>query len=411
MKRAALLVVAAVSMALATHGSAAPRAFAGRIAFESTRTGDSDIWIMAANGKAQVNLTHTHEVQESTPALSPDGKRIAFVRSAGERSELWLMNADGSGQRRLGAGKGSDLNPVWSPAGDRIAFASLLGRNWDVYVTTLNGSRTQLTTDAASEVDVSWDPNGKQLVVDRIERGTSDLWLLTVESPKLARLTSTPSVAELNPAWSPKGNEVAYDASVHGVYDLYALNVETKKVRPITRDAADDGDPSWAPDGSAIAYRRGGGADYEIAVVSASAGGRPQIVSRDAIGLDIAPSWSVATGAFANLRTPAQRTKTEIVWVFACDAAWPGTPNPDSYVGNLNINHMCGDGAGDNIHASDGGDWLSGGTGTDLLYGENHGDKLKARDSTKDYVRGGSGIDYALLDAADSVTYVEYPSY
>jgi TolB protein len=77
-----------------------------RIVFQSTRTGDSEIWIMAADGGQQRNLTNAPASEDSTPALSPDGTQVAFVRSRGSRAQLWIMNADGSGKRRLGAGKG-----------------------------------------------------------------------------------------------------------------------------------------------------------------------------------------------------------------------------------------------------------------------------------------------------------------
>lgn len=410
-KLSPLLLSAAVVLAAAAPVGVGATAADGAIAFESTRTGDSDIWITTPDGAQQTNLTRTPGVQESSPALSPDGRRVAFVRSSGDRYRLWIMNSDGSGQRLLGASKGSDLNPVWAPTGDRIAFVTLLGRNWDVYVTTLNGARTRLTTDSAAEVDVSWDPNGDRVVVDRIEKGTSDLWFVSVPDGKLERLTSTPRLAELNPAWSPKGGEVAYDATVGGVYDLFAVDVAGGKVRRLTRDAADDGDPVWAPDASALAYRRGVGPDYEIAIVDASGTGKPRNLSRDPAGIDVAPTWSAAARQGA-VRVPAGSERVAVInWVFACDAAWPGTVNVDNYTGNANVNRMCGDGAGDTIRGMDEGDWLSGGSSTDYLYGQNGGDKLKARDSTKDYVRGSYGVDYALLDGNDDVTGVENPAY
>jgi Tol biopolymer transport system component len=405
--------VAAVLVGAALVSSASPAGrtstLTGLIAFESTRTGNSDIWIAKPDGTGLTNLTKTPRLQESTPALSPDGRRIAFVRSSGERYRLWVMNVDGSGQRTLGASKGSDLNPVWSPSGDRVAFATLVGRNWDVWVTTDSGLRTQLTTDAAAEVDISWEPSGRRLVVDRITKGTSDLWRVSVPDGKLDQLTRTPRVAELNPAWSPKGDRIAYDAAVGGAYDLFTLELESGRVVRITRDAADDGDPVWAPDASTLAYRRGVGPDYEIATVDASGTGKPRNVSPSARGIDIAPSWSIDARAIA--RAPsASSGATLITWTFACDVAWPGTPEVDNYWGNLNVNYMCGAGKGDTIHGSDGGDWLSGGGGNDHLYGQKGIDKLKARDLLKDYAYGGDQTDYALLDASD-VTDVEYPSY
>ena len=417
-RRSLLLLTGAalVGLAIALPASSRP-AQNERIVFESNQTGNSDIWIANADGTGQQNLTRDSTVDDISPAASPNGKLIVFARVRGERSELWLMNADGSGGRRLGVPKGSETHPAWSPTSDRIAFVRLLGGRWDVVVTDLNGRRRLLTSDAAPQYDVSWSPKGDSIVFDQLEKGTSDLWTVPSTGGRPTRITNTPEVAELNPAWSPIKNEIAYDAAnSKGIYDLYVLDLGTNKIRRVTRDAADDGDPAWSSTGTMLAYRHEVGGDYEIWKVDATGRGKPSNVSNDPNGLELSPSWLTGTAA---IRTTAavQRAVTDPAWTFLCDAAYPGTPYPDVYTGDTQVNHMCGKAAGDHLGGCASpykqADFLSGGSGGDYLYGwhwkvgkcegYDRGDWLKARYSAtdKDYVYGGQGYDRVLADAID----------
>lgn len=89
----------------------------GRPALESQlrdRAGNSDIYVMNADGSGVRNLTRS-AADEHTVTWSPDGRKIAFVRSldGGNSSDIYVMNADDSGQRRLTRNAGW---LVWSPA-------------------------------------------------------------------------------------------------------------------------------------------------------------------------------------------------------------------------------------------------------------------------------------------------------
>jgi Tol biopolymer transport system component len=360
-----------------------------------------------------------------SPALSPNGALIVFARARGDRSELWLMNTDGSGKRRLGTPKGSETHPVWSPKSDTIAFVRLLGDQWDVVVTDLKGNRRQLTNDAAAQVDVSWSPDGGTIVFDQIEDGTSDLWTVPAGGGTPTQLTKTPGTAELNPAWSPLSDEIAYDAAdAKGIYDLYILDRKTGETRRITHDAADDGDPAWSPTGKLLAYRHEVGSDYEVAKVDTTGRGKPINVSKDPAGLDLAPSWQVTTAA-ARETSAVRRSATSPEFTFACDLAYPGTINADTYTGTANTNHMCGAAKNDTISACGSplnqADYLSGGSNNDHLYGWaaaagpcttiDRVDWLKARDTVQDWVYGNGGYDHALLDTVDITSSIEGPEY
>ena len=113
-----------VAAALASGGAAqgAYPGSNGKIAFESTRDGNLEIYAMNADGSGQTNLTRD-PAEESDPVWSPDGTRIAFVKALEGHRNIWVMNADGSGQTNLTPGAvttgqaNEGTNPTWSPTG------------------------------------------------------------------------------------------------------------------------------------------------------------------------------------------------------------------------------------------------------------------------------------------------------
>ncbi|MGH3084147.1 MAG: TolB family protein, partial [Gaiellaceae bacterium] len=76
-----------------------------------------EIFVVGVDGRGRQNLTRT-AATESELALSPDGRRIAYVHSERQQFQVWVMNDDGSRQRRLTSGGDWEFGPQWSPDGD-----------------------------------------------------------------------------------------------------------------------------------------------------------------------------------------------------------------------------------------------------------------------------------------------------
>src|SRR2546423_11257377 len=76
------------------------RAGNGKIAFDSNRTGNDEIFVMNPDGSNQVNLSN-NPANDNNPSWSPDGTKIAFVSNRDGNDEIYVMNADGSNQTRL----------------------------------------------------------------------------------------------------------------------------------------------------------------------------------------------------------------------------------------------------------------------------------------------------------------------
>jgi len=88
-----------------------------KIAFTSTRTGISAIYVMNQDGSSQTHLASGGTVRNYYPAWSPDHKKIAYSSGATGHAEIYVVNADGSNQVRLTDNTWDDTHPSWSPDG------------------------------------------------------------------------------------------------------------------------------------------------------------------------------------------------------------------------------------------------------------------------------------------------------
>jgi TolB protein len=86
-----------------------------KLAFESDRDGDDEIFTMQSDGSHQRRLTQNDGVNDVEPALSPNGKRIAFGRATPPGNEhIWVMDADGSHRHRVTSDPRSEEYPDWA---------------------------------------------------------------------------------------------------------------------------------------------------------------------------------------------------------------------------------------------------------------------------------------------------------
>jgi Tol biopolymer transport system component len=131
-----------------------------RIAFESRRTGISQVWVMNADGTDQVELTFDARVKNQLPDWSPDGTQIAF--SANDivtgKPNIWVMNADGTNATQLTTDTGGAIGPAWSPDGRQIAFLSLTDRF--VYVMNADGTGRNVVDPVGVQFVPAWQPLG-----------------------------------------------------------------------------------------------------------------------------------------------------------------------------------------------------------------------------------------------------------
>jgi Tol biopolymer transport system component len=128
-------------------------------------SGDSDIYradlhTLSDEDPALFIASTRHETR---PSYSSDGTRIAFESDRTGNEEIWTANADGSETTQLTEfGKGWAGSPAWSPDGRRIALDCSAAGKWDVYVIPSQGGKpVRFTHSSASSIRPSWSHNGQ----------------------------------------------------------------------------------------------------------------------------------------------------------------------------------------------------------------------------------------------------------
>ena len=148
-------------------------------------TDQGDIYVMNDDGTGVLNLTRSPH-DESAPAFSPDGRRIAFLRQAGGDQQLCVMAADGSDVRELTSIPGDKRRPVWSPDGRRIALAGFQ----DVYlIDPDDASAVNLTQRAGTYGPPTWSPDGTALAFANDRAGSGDVYRIDIDAGTVTRLT------------------------------------------------------------------------------------------------------------------------------------------------------------------------------------------------------------------------------
>jgi len=118
----------------------------------------------------------------NSPQISPDGKRIVYVREGADvmtdrrYSSLWMVTADGSDHRPLTSGKYGDTSPQWSPDGTQVIFVSDRDGTpqiWRLWLDT--GHIAKITNLPSAPANVTWSPDRKWLAFTMLvpERGAS----------------------------------------------------------------------------------------------------------------------------------------------------------------------------------------------------------------------------------------------
>ena len=216
--------------------------------------------------------------------------RIAFVSDATGCKELYVADYDGRNVRRLTSFGGIVLSPAFSPRGDRIAFVKFeRDRPVLAVLDVVRGKSTVLVRSNGVVAAPTWSPDGKKIALSISDSGNSDVYLLDVSSGRLRRLTYSRWI-ETSPSFSPNGRSIAFVSDRTGRPEVYVMSVDGTGIRRITFDGTYNESPAWSPDGGLIAYVSYRGDRFELWVATPDGQGARPIVS--GVSAPEGPAWS-----------------------------------------------------------------------------------------------------------------------
>ena len=217
---------------------------------------ESHLWSRPSGGGPARQLTQGR-VRDGSPAISPDGRHLAFVRGlvgvTGSVSQAWILPLDGGEPWRLTTLRHGVASVHWSPDGRRLALVAQAGDPRFVI-----GEERKDRTPVARRItrlDFRDDESG------HVERRVH-LWVVPFRRGARPRQLTSGDFDVQHPAWSPDGSRIAFaadrstDATIAPRLQIWqvAATGARPRVRELVSLAGDADRPAFSPDGRRIAF-------------------------------------------------------------------------------------------------------------------------------------------------------------
>ena len=234
----------------------------------------------AAGAAKGVTLTKIYSGKTYATALSPDGKRLALVRSELSSRDIWTRDVATGKEVRLTTLVSVSGDAAWSPDGRWIAFAD---RDREIKVVSVDGGpvRTLFTPDSkdpntAGIAATGWTSDSRKVTFHIPSRGlfavpaAGGTWerILAFENPDEAKRYQAMTL-------SPDGRWIAYASTQNGNADLYVMPVTGQGPVRVTATPASEQKPRWSPDGHWLAFTSSGAENPQIWAIKISPNGGP----------------------------------------------------------------------------------------------------------------------------------------
>jgi Tol biopolymer transport system component len=279
--------------------------------------------------------------KDIAPLLSRDGTKLVFVRNLEAKSALFVANVDGSGVRQLAEGffGPSDLDPSpvdWSPSSTEVAAVADVfpGSLRNIQILATDGSASRTLDLGLNVTDVSWRPNGRELVFKGERNGTRGLYIVNADGSEL-RAIAPPNDLPFgwgSPTLSPDGTLITFHGTGATSEDgIHLLGIDSGVDRLLTFDGSADsglGGPQFSPDGTHLVLERFANDRWQLVVVPAAGGGKPVPIGPFQPGGAAAPVLTFSPDGSQVLATYPTDGKT---WLLATsggsdrEVSWAGT--------------------------------------------------------------------------------------
>ena len=279
--------------------------------------GDSGIYVFPRGGGEPRAITLTKPTSEvSSPALSPDGRRLAYASCESGihgpfgcdvnllevdsdlgpiglsrrltlqamlsvsgltwtrdgasvifdgddvnpfKPHLWRVPIDGShGQERVELAGANVSSPATTLLRDRLAFTRWQD-DLDVYRFSLGHRSEPVASSSVNDFDPQFSPDGRRIALGSERSGKiSEIWVAAADGTGGHRLTEGPGLWQGSPHWSPDGRRIAFDSEgSDGHFHVWTIDADGGAPHQVTVGPSDETVPTWSRDGRSIYFCSG----------------------------------------------------------------------------------------------------------------------------------------------------------
>ncbi len=242
-----------------------------KIAFSSKRDGDTELYLMDSDGDNQQRLTKNRGV-DYAPSFSPDGRMLAFVSDRDGNDEIYILEMPTGRQKRLTYHSGQDVLPAFSPDGSRVWFISDREDKYQIYSLEVGGAGSGREKGLSRVFDdqnnkIYFSVGGDQMLIQEERENQVVLCLAPIEGgPK--RLLAAPSFrAGLPTVLSPDRRSLLFTSSREGDDEIYLWNMAQGYLTRLTFSPSQEFGFGFTPDGCGLIYDSNRYGDRDIFIM------------------------------------------------------------------------------------------------------------------------------------------------
>ncbi|MBK9238931.1 MAG: PD40 domain-containing protein [Acidobacteria bacterium] len=196
------------------------------------------------------------------PAVSPDGRWIAFHADRDGSSQIFVIRADGSDERLVTRSPTPKSGVRWSADGRELLFTSFTNNTGYLFAVGVDGTAEREVLSVSGR-DPQLSPDGRRVVYAAGPFNATALMLAEVDGATLShprRINDEASSIAWNAKWSPDGARLAFTGRAPGnpQLQIWTMNSDGSKSAPLTHLPPGDGRaqvPAWSPDGRSIVFQ------------------------------------------------------------------------------------------------------------------------------------------------------------
>jgi Tol biopolymer transport system component len=231
-----------------------------------------------------------------SPAMSPDGDTLAYVGSpAGGVNAVFLLTpGEGAPRQLTGNDEFPDYQLSWSPEGEEILYCSRNEGLSTLWRKPVAGGESRRVDAAGYDVtNVAASPQSHQIAVVR-ESYPANLWSAPIDQPGDVTQVASTHGRQTSAQFSPDGRMLAFESNRSGASEIWTSDLSGRNLLQVTSIATERrtlaGTPRWSPDGSEIVFDARPTGNPDIYVVKAAGGPLRRIT--DSPAEDVVPSFS-----------------------------------------------------------------------------------------------------------------------